>query len=286
MKNEDPLLPGYNFDVHLVAGLTSIHEGMELDFEIDRPHGMKGYILNITTSGEGQIFSGKDAFSVKQGDLLLFPPDVVHFYQRHPDASSWDHRWIYFRPRGFWHELLNWHEVRHGVYITKNIRHFSKNNHELLADLFTQIEDYNKSKQVYSNELAFNLLEQLLIRCKCLQPEHALKNIDPRVLKAINFMMDNIQIDHTIEEISAVVFLSPSRLIHLFNQELGMSILNWRNDQRISYAKQLLLTSQAPINIISRNIGFSDPLYFSRVFKNCVGVSPKKFRQEFIVRPT
>lgn len=42
MQNNDPLKPGYNFDAHLVAGLTPIIEGDELDFVIDRPNGMKG----------------------------------------------------------------------------------------------------------------------------------------------------------------------------------------------------------------------------------------------------
>ncbi len=27
---------------------------------------------------------------------------------RHPDASEWYHQWVYFRPRAYWHEWLNW----------------------------------------------------------------------------------------------------------------------------------------------------------------------------------
>ncbi|VFS71578.1 Arabinose operon regulatory protein [Kluyvera cryocrescens] len=40
MQN-DPLLPGYSFNAHLVAGLTPIEAGGYLDFFIDRPLGMK-----------------------------------------------------------------------------------------------------------------------------------------------------------------------------------------------------------------------------------------------------
>ncbi len=39
----DPLLPGYSFNAHLVAGLTPIDAGGYLDFFIDRPLGMKGF---------------------------------------------------------------------------------------------------------------------------------------------------------------------------------------------------------------------------------------------------
>ncbi|KGQ35878.1 helix-turn-helix domain-containing protein, partial [Gallibacterium genomosp. 1] len=58
----------------------------------------------------------------------------------------------------------------------------------------------------------------------------------------------------------------------------------WRDDQRINYAKQLLFTTNDPISSISRNVGFTDPLYFSRVFKKKVGVSPKVFRESFMER--
>ncbi len=51
----DPLLPGYSFNAHLVAGLTPIEANGYLDFFIDRPLGMKGYILNLTIRGEGVI---------------------------------------------------------------------------------------------------------------------------------------------------------------------------------------------------------------------------------------
>ncbi|EFP70342.1 arabinose operon regulatory domain protein [Shigella dysenteriae 1617] len=49
----DPLLPGYSFNAHLVAGLTPIEANGYLDFFIDRPLGMKGYILNLTIRGQG-----------------------------------------------------------------------------------------------------------------------------------------------------------------------------------------------------------------------------------------
>ncbi|WKS99177.1 arabinose operon transcriptional regulator AraC [Gallibacterium salpingitidis] len=279
MENNNPLLPGYKFDLHLVAGLTPIHQGEILDFIIDRPNGMKGYILNLTTQGMGYIYSGKEYFSVKKGDLILFPPHIIHNYQRHPEMESWYHRWIYFRPRGYWKDFLQWEENIDGILLTRNI---DQQSYHCIEKLFIDVEEQSKSTQSYSTELAENYLEQLLIRCKRLQPASFSRKIDARILQAINYMMDDIKQDYSINEIAAHVYLSPSRLIHLFSQEMGMSILKWRDDQRINYAKQLLFTTNIPIGAISRNVGFTDPLYFSRVFKKKVGVSPKVFRESFV----
>lgn len=44
-KQLNPLLPGYAFDVFLVSGMTPIEKNSALDFVIDRPNGMKGYII-------------------------------------------------------------------------------------------------------------------------------------------------------------------------------------------------------------------------------------------------
>ncbi len=49
-----PLLPVYSFSAHLVAGLAPIEAVGYLDFFIDRPLGMKGFILNLTVHGEVQ----------------------------------------------------------------------------------------------------------------------------------------------------------------------------------------------------------------------------------------
>ncbi len=71
----DPLLPGYSFNAHLVAGLTPIEANGYLDFFIDRPLGMKGYILNLTIRGQGVVKNQGREFVCRPGDILLFPQE-------------------------------------------------------------------------------------------------------------------------------------------------------------------------------------------------------------------
>lgn len=80
----NPLLPGYALNAYLVAGLTPIIANGPLDFYIDRPEGMKDYILNLTIKVQGRIFEGDQSFICTPGDLLLFPPKSAHYYGRSP----------------------------------------------------------------------------------------------------------------------------------------------------------------------------------------------------------
>lgn len=68
----NPLLPGYDFNAYLVAGCTQIEKSNELDFPIYRPNGMNGYILNLTIKGKGSVFQNDHQFDCKVGDLLYF----------------------------------------------------------------------------------------------------------------------------------------------------------------------------------------------------------------------
>lgn len=64
----------------------------------------------------------------------------------------------------------------------------------------------------------------------------------------------------------------------MFKDQIGMSIGEWRQEQRVNRAKLLLQTTTMSIAEISRSIGFDDQLYFSRIFKKRIGLSPQKYR--------
>ncbi|MFU9138567.1 arabinose operon transcriptional regulator AraC [Erwinia tasmaniensis] len=271
----NPLLPGYQFNAWLVAGLTPVNAGDSLDFFIDRPGGMKGYIINLTVRGRGQVFSGERAFDCEPGDLLLFKPQTQHYYGRSPESDCWHHRWVYFRPRAYWNDWLDWQDEKQGV---GRLR-LDETLRTEFEELFASIEQTHTSGQRYAEELAMNLLERLLLRAIEEDPRSHQQVRDPRVIEACQFVTRNLAGELKIEEVANHVCLSPSRLAHLFRDQMGVNLLRWREDQRVIRARMLLQTTQEPIATIGRLVGYDDQLYFSRVFRKRVGVSPSNFRR-------
>jgi len=271
----NPLLPGYSFNIYLVAGTTPIIKNGPFDFLIDRPNGMDGYIINMTIQGQGKVFDGSDTFFCNPGDLLLFPPDAAHYYGRAPDHPDWYHRWVYFRPRAHWNPWLKWPSQ------INKVGRLSVPNHEVMLEfdaLLAKIDATQKAGRTTSEELAINLLEHLLIRCFEETPENFAKPLDPRIHETCQFLSRNLAAEIELNEIARHACLSPSRLAHLFREQVGVNIVRWREDQRITLAKHLLTTTRMPVSLIADTVGYPDQLYFSRVFRKRIGVSPSRYR--------
>jgi signal transduction histidine kinase/DNA-binding LacI/PurR family transcriptional regulator/CheY-like chemotaxis protein len=80
------------------------------------------------------------------------------------------------------------------------------------------------------------------------------------------------------EEIAHYVSVSEGYLSRSFNQETGLSLIHYLTRYRIQQAKQLLSTGEKTVAEIALEVGFSDSNYFSRVFRQEVGVSPLAYR--------
>lgn len=64
---------------------------------------------------------------------------------------------------------------------------------------------------------------------------------------------------------------------HMFKEKMGMSYSDYLRNQRIKYAVTLFDHGLDSVKNVAFLSGFSDPLYFSTVFKKCIGVSPKEY---------
>lgn len=82
----------------------------------------------------------------------------------------------------------------------------------------------------------------------------------------------------SMKYIADKMYLNHIYLGQIFKKETGISLNDYINKVRINKAKKLLKESNAMVYEIADQVGFSDPQYFSTVFKKIVGVSPKDYR--------
>jgi AraC-like DNA-binding protein len=102
------------------------------------------------------------------------------------------------------------------------------------------------------------------------------------VKRAVAYLHQNYARPLARWEIANAVGVDEDYLGRVFHRELGLSPWDYLNRYRVEQAKQLLRRTGESIGAISRQVGFKDQLYFSRVFRKVTGVSPSAFRE----RPT
>lgn len=68
-------------------------------------------------------------------------------------------------------------------------------------------------------------------------------------------------------------------LSHIFREKTGVAYSEYLRDLRIKYAVSLFDHGLASVKNVAILSGFSDPLYFSTVFKKCIGVTPKEYKK-------
>ncbi len=134
-------------------------------------------------------------------------------------------------------------------------------------------------EEAYSSRLLeqlFHTVELLLF--------HRLQQQHPHSYQ-INQMVEIIRSGFTNPEFSlSQIFVGqnycPNHLRRLFKQKMGCTPVEYLNQLRMNHAQKLLRDTQmAPLSVsqIALMSGFSDPCYFSRIFKKKNGISPAEF---------
>jgi len=108
--------------------------------------------------------------------------------------------------------------------------------------------------------------------------EHGLKAQPDVVDTAVQYIHANYNLNITLTDLANAALASCTYISHKFKEKMGVSPIRYLQQVRLENAKRILLTTDSPIGEIAALTGFSDPLYFSRIFKEATGTTPTQFR--------
>ncbi len=102
------------------------------------------------------------------------------------------------------------------------------------------------------------------------------------VSKAKTYIDQNYSRELTLDEVSRSVNISPYYFSKLFKEEAGENFIEYLTRARITRAKELLQNPALSIKEICVMSGYSDPNYFSRIFKKQEDVTPSEYRERIL----
>ncbi|MBP3218515.1 MAG: response regulator [Lachnospiraceae bacterium] len=98
------------------------------------------------------------------------------------------------------------------------------------------------------------------------------------VSRAAAYIREHYAEEITLDEVSRLVDISPYYFSKLFKQETGENFIEYLTYIRIEKAKEYLANPRYSIKEVCIMCGYSDPNYFSRIFKKYVGKTPSEYR--------
>jgi DNA-binding response OmpR family regulator/nitrogen-specific signal transduction histidine kinase len=129
-------------------------------------------------------------------------------------------------------------------------------------------------KGLFSVEETLSHVEAALTRNKNLGNE-----TQRLVRKAMAYVHEHYTEPISLKDVARSIGMSKEYLARCFHQETGVTLVTYLNRYRIGQAKIRLAAGENNLTEIALEVGFSSGPYFSRVFRQEVGVSPSEYRQ-------
>jgi ligand-binding sensor protein/AraC-like DNA-binding protein len=108
---------------------------------------------------------------------------------------------------------------------------------------------------------------------------------DSKMKKALRYIDSHYSDDLRLEDVAAMVYLSPYYFSKIFKKYQGIGFNAYVNQLRMQSARQMLEQSDWPIATIARNLGFSQASYFCKVFRQTYRITPQAYREQRLLPP-
>ena len=144
-----------------------------------------------------------------------------------------------------------------------------------LADVFTEKAEFcrNVSELI---DLRFSVLLFFASEVRDLQANQV---SNPTVSRIIAYINENIENKITCAEIAEVFHINRTYVSTCFKKEVGMGLIDYINQQKITRAKYLLKFTNKSLGEITYFLSFSSQAYFTKIFKDVVGMTPMEYKE-------
>jgi AraC family transcriptional regulator of arabinose operon len=241
----------------------------------EREQGADEHILIFCVGGAGWYEMNGQRHTIEANEALLIPRGVPHTYGA-DDLSPWSIHWVHFI----------------GTEADFFVYHLPEGEYKLLVDaqcaasveqLFRECYDsfvggFVLYRLIYCTQILHHLLGQLFFNNGYFSPAQRTSRFHS-LESTLTFLHQNVHRDLSLSAMAEHAGLSVSHFSYLFKQQTGYSPTDYFIHLKIQRACTMLSLSPKNIHEIAYEIGYSDPYYFSRIFKKIMGISPRQYRE-------
>ena len=238
-------------------------------FKTYMPRGRNDYYLMYMTEGEMEIEIDGRKTLLRAGGVVCMRPHTPYSYGKSEQDSPIRYYWMHFTGSDC-ERILSECGLTAGR--TADVGKSQETSY-YFEDIFSE---FRRRRPSFDFSVILKAQHVLLHIGRALNVGG---NADASpVEKSLEFIHTNIKRSFTVKELADMEFLSPSRYREVFRKATGLSPLEYVLRQRIHLACELIEQGDLSLSQVAELCGFSDRLYFQRVFKSRMTVTPGEYR--------
>lgn len=263
-----------------VMGICDVCAAPEPFFHADRT--VDFHVLIYVIEGVVYVTEADTDYEIHPGELLFLKSGIRHLGKKEiPKGTRWYfiHFYLDQEERGepFSLEtgpLVPNRPVRFEMKLPKKLTGLSGSEVESrLSELSKLFHSQSAMEKWEINASLFGFLGQTAFFGK--------QRLRPRTLsdRICGYLDERLSEPFSARGLERHFFLSYKHMAAVFKREKQMTLQQYHNKQRMSEACRLLRSTLLSVGEISKELGYSDMLYFSRCFHRFAGMSPTQYRR-------
>lgn len=259
------------------------------------PHLHKSIEMIYVTAGSFIVGTGIDLFEMKEGDLAIIFPNLIHHYQV---FQAGDNRHIallaspsYF---GVYEETLQTYRPQNpvipGTKLHPDVTYAFQRLMELDSPRHMHVSPDFSNKQDAMSLSALNHAYVQIIFARTIPLLPLISRTDLKdqdiVYQVVAYVSAHYHENITLTKMAADLGISPFALSRVFSGVFHQNFNRYVNDVRLEHVAALLTESTDPITDICLDCGFQSQATFNRVFQTKYHMTPRQYRNEKTAAPT
>lgn len=244
-------------------------------FKWSKGRALNEYQIIYIAAGNGSFESANcKLHPVKEGTILVLFPDEWHRFKPDPQ-TGWDEYWVGFRGDIIENIVQQQFLLREKPVVEIGLS-------ETIIQLFTDVIEITKEEKTGYQPLVSGIVMHLLgeIHSLTKQQLYTEEDITESIInKARIIFRTNIEQNIDMEEIARELCVSYAWFRKAFKTYTGIAPHQYLLQLKIEKAKMLLSNHSQSIKEVAFGLNFESAFYFSKLFKEKVGISPKEYRK-------
>lgn len=231
------------------------------------------FILHYVVDGQGKLVLRGKEHAIRGGEAFVIYPQELAYYEA-DEQNPWRYLWVIF-------EGTKAEEVLRTVGITEEqpIIYPKDGGKTLHSCMERLLYDYEQELTTIAN--MYRLL-QVVKDISATGGRDTVKRQKDYTEQIRRYLEYRYAEDVKISELAEHCGLNRSYMTKCFTEDTGISPKEYLTQYRMSKAKELLIKKEMPVSNVAYTVGYSDPLAFSKIFKNREGISPLEFREKIM----